>query len=169
MKRQRGFSLVEMLAVIAVSGVLLVIATGAIHRAMRVESNWRQEAEVSRALGRLTHDVRADIHEARGISLSENPSAMELTAPDGTVTTYEVASDEVIRDYQPVSGARAREFYRKPAGYAVRFASDAAQRWVVMTVTHDAELVGVAPQVVVHLEAEVGRLARLTQSMGDTP
>lgn len=169
MKRLRGTMLVELMVAISVSSVLLVIATGAIHRAMRVESNWRQQAELSRALGRLSHDFRADVHRAQDASLTADPIELKLTAADGTVITYEVADDEIIRDYQPASGARAREFYKMSPECDVQISASDVPRWITLQASQAAHLTGVAPRVVLHVEAELGRLARLIQTAGGAP
>ena len=169
MKPPRGFTLVEMLAVIATGGVLLVIATGVVNRAMRLESQWRSQANVSRALSRLAHDFRADVHQCQEMHLTEDAATLILTAADGRAISYEIAADEIIRDVQAPGSARVREFYMKPADYKAEFTIQIESQWVKLAVNRDSQLKGIAPRVVLDVAAEVGRLARLTQGTGDGP
>jgi prepilin-type N-terminal cleavage/methylation domain-containing protein len=169
MNKHRGFTLVEMLAVVATGGVLLVIGTGAVHRAMRLESEWRGQASVSRAFSRLADDFRADVHQCPDIVVTEGPAALKLTSPDGSVVTYEIAADEIIRDVQSPGADRRREFYAKPADYEAEFTILEEPQWVELRVTRDPQLKGVEPRVVLHVEAEAGRLLRLTQESGGPP
>ena len=169
MSKVRGFTLVEMLAVVAVSSVLLVIATGVVHRAMRLESRWEEEANVSRTLTRLARDFRGDAHQAQDAEVTQDPLGLKLTLPDSTVITYEVAADEVIRDYQSPGKSRRREFYSQPAEYQAQFTLGEEPQWVELHVTHDPHLAGVQPRTTVHVRAEVGRFSRLARSQGGTP
>lgn len=169
MRKPRGFTLVEVLAAIATGSVLLIIAASVVQRAMRVESQWRAQASVSRALTRLGHDFRADVHDCPSVQLADDATTLKLTAMDGTVVTYELAADEIIRDVQPPDAERRREFYTKPADYGVRFSIQEEPRWVELHVTRDAQLQGIAPRVVLHVEAEAGRFARLVQTSEGSP
>jgi hypothetical protein len=158
-----------MLAVIATGSVLLVIATSAVHRAMRLDSQWRAQANVSRGLTRLAHDFRADVHECQDTQLAEDSTTLKLTSADGMVVTYEIAADEIIRDVQTPGAERRREFYTKPADYGARFSIQDEPHWVELHVTHDPLLKGIAPRVALHVEVEAGRFARLAQNLEDTP
>jgi prepilin-type N-terminal cleavage/methylation domain-containing protein len=169
MIKSRGFTLVEMLAVISVSSVLLVIATGVVHRAMRVHSQWETQADANRAWARLAHDYRNDVHQCEDMLLTQNPTTIKLTFPDSTVVTYEVAADEIIRDHQSPGEDRRREFYEKPQGYEVHISINDDPRWVELQVTRDPKLKGVEPRVVLHIQAEAGRFIRLAQVSGETP
>jgi type II secretory pathway pseudopilin PulG len=164
-----GFTLVEMLAVIATGSVLLVIAMSAVQRAMRVDSQWRAQANVNRTLARLAHDFRADVHESQDVQLAADPPVLKLTSADGTIVSYEIAADEIIRDVQSPGADRRREFYTKPIDYEAQFAIGDQPQWVELRVTRDPQLQGVEPRVVLHVEAEAGRFARLAQSSDGTP
>jgi prepilin-type N-terminal cleavage/methylation domain-containing protein len=166
---QRGFTLVEMLAVVATGSVLLVIAMGVVHRAMRLESQWQSQANVNRALARLAHDFRADVHQCQDMQLTENPSSLKLTSSDETVITYEIAAEEIIRDFQSPGAQRRREFYAKAADYQAAFTIDDEPQWVELRVTRNLRLKGVEPRVLLHVAAEAGRLNRLAESPGGTP
>jgi prepilin-type N-terminal cleavage/methylation domain-containing protein len=169
MSKARGFTLVEMLAVIATGSVLLVITTSVVHRAMRLDSEWRSQANASRALARLAHDFRADVHQSQDMQLTENPTTLKLTSANGTVVTYEIAANEIIRDFQSPDTERRREFYAKPAAFAASFTVDDKPRWVELRVTRDPQLKEIKPRIVLNVAAEVGRFARLTKNTEGTP
>lgn len=163
-----GFTLVEMLAVIAVSSVILVIATSAVHRAMRLEHRWADQADTNRVLARLARDLRADVHRCHSASLSDD--SLVLTAHGGEVITYEITETEIIRDVQAPSKERRREFYRLPDGCKAEMTVTASEpAWIELRVTSGQQLVGVAPRVVLNVKSEAGRLTRLAQSTGGEP
>ncbi len=168
MNIRRGFTLVEMLAVISVSSVLLVIATGAVHRAMRLEHRWADQADVNRVLTRLARDFRADVHRCRQASLNED--SLVLTALAGEVVTYEVTATEIIRDAQAPAKGRQREFYRLPADCLANFLIEAGEpTWVELRVTQSPQLRNLPARVVLNVKSEAGRLIRLAQSTGGEP
>lgn len=163
--KQRGFTLVELMATVSTSSVLLMLATGVVHSTMRFESTSRQRAEVHRAAVRLSHDFRQDIHRANGFRISDRadqPPTIHLTLPEGSEVTYQVTRQRVLREQRLGAQQVARETYDFPANYRVMF-SQSEPRMAELTVEHHLQLVGVDPQTVVHVQAEVGRLLRLAK------
>ncbi len=163
--RQRGFTLVEMIVTISTASVLLMLATGVVHSTMRFESMSRQRAEVHRAAVRLSHDFRHDVHRANGFRISDRadqPHTIRLTLPEGSEVTYQVTRQRVLREQRLGAQQVARETYDFPANYQVMF-SQSAPQMAELTVEHHLQLVGVDPQTVVHVQAEVGRLLRLAK------
>jgi len=161
--KQRGFTLVELMVTVSTASVLLMLATGVVHSTMRFESTSRQRAEVHRAAVRLSHDFRHDIHRANGFRISDRadqPPTIRLTLPEGSEVTYEVINQRVLREQRLDAQQVARETYDFPANYRVMF-SQSEPRMAELTVEHHLQLVGVDPQTVVHVQAEVGRLLRL--------
>jgi prepilin-type N-terminal cleavage/methylation domain-containing protein len=161
---KRGFTLVELIATIAASGVLLVLATGVMHRMMRFESKSRQRASVHLAAVRLSHDFRYDVHQANGFKIGDSDDqqpTIRLTLPEGSDVTYQVAGQRVLREQRLDNQQVARETYEFPADHQMRF-SDSDARMAELTIVHNLPIVGVEPQTVIHVAAEVGRLLRLT-------
>ena len=165
--KQRGFTLVELIVTISSASVLQMLATGVVHRTMRFESMSRQRADVHRAAVRLSHDFRHDVHRANGFRIgdrADQPPTIHLTLPEGSEVTYQVTRQRVLREQRlgTQKGAQqvARETYDFPAKYQVMF-SQSEPRMAELTVEHHLQLVGVDPQTVVHVQAEVGRLLRL--------
>jgi type II secretory pathway pseudopilin PulG len=169
--KQGAFTLVELVATISTASVLLALATGVVHRMMRFESASRQRASVHRTALRLSHDFRHDIHRAEGIELSDHegqtPMVRLILSEVGDVT-YQVANQRVLREQRLDDEQVARETYDFPTDYQVSF-SQPAPRTAKLTVVHHLPLVGINPQTVLHVEAELGRLLRLTQVEGTTP
>ncbi len=163
--KQRGFTLVELMATISSASVLLMLATGVVHSTMRFESTCRQRASVHRAAVRLSHDFRYDIHRANGFRISDRadqPPTIRLILPEGSEVTYQVTHQRVLREQRLGAQQVARETYDFPADYQVMF-SQSEPRMAELTVEHHLQLVGVDPQTVVHVQAEVGRLLRLAK------
>ncbi len=171
MNNRRGFTLVEMIVTISTASVLLTLATGVVHRMMRFESMSRQRASVHRTAVRLSHDFRHDVHQAEGFEVSDSPDqppTIRLMLPDGGDATYQVAGQRVLREQQLDDERVAREIYDFPADYQVMF-SQSTPRLAGLTVVHNLPLVGVDPRAVLHVEAEVGRLLRLTAGEEASP
>ena len=163
--RQRGFTLVELIVTISTASVLLTLATGVVHSTMRFESMSRQRAEVHRAAVRLSHDFRHDVHRASDFRISDRadqPHTIRLTLPEGSEVTYQVTRQRVLREQRLNDLQVARETYDFPANYQVMF-SQSDPQMAELTVEHHLQLVGVDPQTVVHVQAEVGRLLRLAK------
>ncbi|MCH7753248.1 MAG: prepilin-type N-terminal cleavage/methylation domain-containing protein [Planctomycetes bacterium] len=165
--KQQGFTLVELMVTVSTASVLLMLATGVVHSTMRFESMSRQRASVHRAAVRLSHDFRHDIHRANGFRISDRadkPPTIRLMLPEGSEVTYQVTHQRVLREQrlgaQQVAQQVARETYDFPANYRVMF-SQSEPRMAELTVEHHLQLVGIDPQTVVHVQAEVGRLLRL--------
>ena len=167
MTRSHGYTLVELLAGIAVSSVLLVTATTAIHRAMAVQSSWKERADVNRVLGRLSRTFRADVHQAREARLVQDPLVLSLVLDTGANVTYEFAADEIIRDYQSDGEPRRREFFAMSDDCQPNARVGGDSTWAELMVARDVKLVDVEPRIVMHVMAEVGRRQRLARAGGE--
>ena len=64
-----GYTLVEMLVVIAMASTLFAVAIGMIHRTMTLESTGRERAAAHRTAMRLATQFRQDIHQASDTTL----------------------------------------------------------------------------------------------------
>ena len=168
---QYGFTLVEMVVTISTASVLLAMATGVVHRMMRFESQSRQRADVHRTAVRLTNDFRKDVHQAHSIEIgdeAETPNLIRLMFPAGNEVTYLMVNHTVMREQLLDEHSVYRETYEFPIRYQVRF-SDRGPQLAGLAVVHNLQLIGIEPQTVVHVEAEVGRLLRLTESLEAAP
>lgn len=169
MTKSRGFSLVEMSAAIAVGSVLLVLATGVVHRAMKLDSTWREHADVTRALTRLSHDLRRDAHEAQSLTVTPEPSEIQFALPDGKTVRYTVAATEIVRESQTAGQQAQREYYKKSADHRVVVTTLSAPERIDVQITRNVKLVGEPPRLVLHVEAQVGRLLRIARTEEPAP
>jgi prepilin-type N-terminal cleavage/methylation domain-containing protein len=169
MRKSRGFTLVEMSAVMAVSTVLLTLATGAVHRAMRIESDRREQADTLRSLTRLSHNLRRDTHEAQSAKLTQQPLGLDFLMPNERVVRYTVTDNEFIRQSTIPGEQTQREYYKKPADYHAAITTTAAPEMLDLLVTRETKVVGEPPKIALHVKARIGRFARLVSGLGGTP
>lgn len=98
----RGFTLIEMLLAIAVSGVTLALVATSVQAVLRVASNVRVEETRSTILLRLDLQFRGDAHQATGIeSAATNVSG-------GIDQLTMLCDDEVRIEYQIQDGTLHR-------------------------------------------------------------
>ena len=161
MTKKRGFTLVEMVAVIGVGSVLLVLATGVVQRAMKLDSQWHHHADVSRSLTRFSHDLRRDTHEAESVSVSEEPAKIQLSLPLGQTVNYTITDTEIARISEIDGAEPQREYYKKPADYRAILSKLSSPERIEVQINHDSNLVNQPPRMVMHVEAQVGRLLLL--------
>ncbi len=169
MNKRRGFTLVEMSAAMAVSTVLLTLATGAVHRAMRIDSDCREQADTMRSLTRLSHDLRRDAHEAQSAKLTQEPLGLDFLMPNERVVRYTIADTEFIRESEIPDEQTQREFYKKPADYHATITTTAAPEMLDLQVTRETKVANEPPKMVLHITAHIGRFARLVTGLGGTP
>lgn len=107
---QSGFTLVEMLAAIAVGSAMLGVAVGVLHLLLRLERDGRQELRYRNTVARLSRQFRDDAHAAVDFQRAP-PEAWQLTLPDDRVVRYECSAEELTRT--ELSGERpiSREAY----------------------------------------------------------
>lgn len=81
---RRGASLAELLAVMASLGVVLSVAAGLVHTAMRLQSTSRQDLECDRTAMRLARQFRHDVRQAEAVT-----TVSVLTGDDDGVASPE--------------------------------------------------------------------------------
>lgn len=169
MNKRRGFTLVEMSAAMAVSTVLLTLATGAVHRAMRIDSDRREQADTIRSLTRLSHDLRRDAHEAQSAKLTQEPLGLEFLMPNERVVRYTVADTEFNRESVIPGEQTQREFYKKPADYHAAIITTAAPEMLDLQVTRETKVASEPPKIVLHVTAHIGCFSQMVSNLGGTP
>lgn len=169
MNKRRGFTLVEMSAAMAVSTVLLTLATGAVHRAMRIDSDRREQADTMRSLTRLSHDLRRDAHEAQSATLTQEPLGLKFVLPNEHAIRYIVTDKEFIRESEIPGEQIQREFYKKPTDYHAAITTTAAPEMLELQVTRETKVANEPPKIVLQVKAHIGRFAQLTNGLGGTP
>lgn len=172
MNNQRGFTLVEMLVSISAGSVLLVLATGVVHRTMRVESVVRENAAAERAALRLSRQFRHDIHQAKSVSLDGRQAdqpVLQIVLSGQAPVSYRVEHTGVLRE-QPHNDTQIyREHFSFPDNYTVKFNELPSPRRVALTLERDTGLVGVPPRVELHVEAVISQFLQLRQPKENSP
>ncbi|MBU6277444.1 MAG: hypothetical protein KGQ61_12480 [Planctomycetes bacterium] len=124
--KRRGASLVELLAVITATSVILATGSGLIHRALSLQSASRHHLEHDRTALALGRRFRADVHDA--VRVDAAPVGDRLlrvfTARDGTIDY--VVTPAGLRRVGTGPGAGVREDYRLPAGTVWRIEREGA-------------------------------------------
>lgn len=171
MRRQRAFSLVEMVTAISVGSVLMVLAMGTVHRAMRIESTARDRDASQRTSARLARQFRHDLHRAKSVSLDrqEIVTTLLLEYPDQPSIAYRVIDNGLLRERQLSDPQLQREEFLYPEHFQVELGILPSPQRATLTVRYETQLVNVSPRIQLHLEAVSGQLLRLSQSEGDSP
>ena len=68
MRKRLGFTLMEMVVVIAVTTVLMVLAAGLLQTLFRVQQGGRERFQHHASLDRLARQFREDVHAAEGLA-----------------------------------------------------------------------------------------------------
>ncbi len=105
MTSRRGFSLVEMLAVITVATVILSATVVLMHFVLQMDSEARQRTRTVTTVGRLAEQFRGDVHRARGEPvLAADHRTAEFRLPGGTTVKWRVdAPGTLVRTEQSSS------------------------------------------------------------------
>jgi len=132
-RRHRGFTLIEMLVIIAAGAAMMAVAMGLLHLLLQLEQGAREEARQQTALGRLAEQFRRDVHAAGRFAAIEAPEAAAAQQSEGAAGTpgwrfsldenrsveYRAGQREVIRTELAEEDAVARESYVLPSDATV--------------------------------------------------
>ena len=110
--QRRGISLLELLAAMAAASVVMGTAMSLVHTSYQFESRSRIVRADEQTALRLARQFRADIHEARSATLSQNAAAdaplVVLVGPPGRIT-YRPLAQGLVRTVVAPSGPPGRE------------------------------------------------------------
>ena len=125
MKRRRdGFTLIELIAAMAVLGVAMATVTLALHVLYRVDTRVRDSLAWQANLDRFTVAFRRDAHEAEEAQLppakgpAKNPDELVLRMPQSTSISYVLGSRSIDRMVRQGDKLLSRESFRLPAASA---------------------------------------------------
>lgn len=91
-KNRRGYSLIELMVSISVTGVLLVVTAGWIHQTMKCSSRIKQRQRHHQNMTRLSGNFRDHVHECETIAM-DGVDRLALTWEDGTRATYTITNN----------------------------------------------------------------------------
>lgn len=124
MKRRRGFSLVELLVVIAVSSTIVALSVGLLHLLMQMQRDARDQLRGRMTLQRLTDQFRDDAHAAmqlrpvQAANESSGPAWELQLGPDHRIE-YRVEEATLVRTEHAGGDVLGRESYLLPEGATV--------------------------------------------------
>ncbi len=122
---RRGVSLVELLAVISATSVVLGVGSGLLHRALALQSATRLHLEHDRTALALGRQFRDDAHAAAEVDLrGAAPRVVHVRRSDGTTVEYVATRNRLRRRAAAADGRVVVEDYRFPAGTVWRAVID---------------------------------------------
>jgi prepilin-type N-terminal cleavage/methylation domain-containing protein len=116
--RRRGFSLIELLAVMSVFSVTLTTIVMTLHGLQKSGDRLRASMDIGIQQGRFAHQLRTDAHAAqafvtRPADNAEAPSTiLQLTLPDQKIVEYRLRADGIERLLRSGDTVQQRESYR---------------------------------------------------------
>ncbi|MEX0715866.1 MAG: prepilin-type N-terminal cleavage/methylation domain-containing protein [Planctomycetaceae bacterium] len=128
--RRRGFSLVETLVVVSLTGVLGVLAMRLLIEMQRVRNAQRQAVTSDLVRARLARAFRADVHRAIE-ARSDAPARLRLMMNEGGRVIYSGEDGRVSRSVEEEDRVVRRDEFR--VGVASRFAVTEDGRWATWT------------------------------------
>lgn len=102
MRSRRGFSLNELLVMMAATSTLMMLSAGLIHRSMTWSSAARSQAVEHQTLGRLAQQFRGDVTAAE-TAIVESPSRVRIRFANGAEVLYLVDTNHCQRLASPPS------------------------------------------------------------------
>jgi hypothetical protein len=169
--RRRGIFLVEMIAVISASIVILAMAAALIGLMLQLEREQRAALTAASGLGDLAHVLRADAHAANTIEIRDQGQAIEMKCSNGDVVTYKHSGASVVRETTRDGSTRRRETYRpgrhSSLVWSLQPLTDTEQtEFVTLEVRRPAPGGKHQPSRLIRIEAVVGRDARRLGEQG---
>lgn len=118
---RRGFSLLEMLVVIAVSGTILWAAGTLTVSLLNLRAARRVEHDVHRSLLMLQQQWRTDVRAATQGVIEGDGTRLSLRNPAGTVISYRLDGSTLLRMVDDDGQLAGRDEYRLPEGSRLRW------------------------------------------------
>jgi prepilin-type N-terminal cleavage/methylation domain-containing protein len=121
MVHRRGFTLIEMAVVIAVSAVLMGIGTGILGLLLRSERLARDDLGYGRSVSRLAEQFRDDVHAAaEGPHSRPGQTGWQWQLPPDRTVVYQLKPGTISRTEWVGKVLRRQESYNVPAEGAAR-------------------------------------------------
>lgn len=111
---RRGASLVELLAVMAATSVVMTVGVGLVHRTLRLQSHTRHDLEHDHTALALGRQLRADMREATAAVTDDPAALLVLRSTAGTQITYRRTPRGLERIATTAAGGTRREDYEFP-------------------------------------------------------
>jgi prepilin-type N-terminal cleavage/methylation domain-containing protein len=162
---RRGFSLIEMIAVISVSAVLTGIAISLLLVLLRAEHRGRSHLAESDSLQRLADQFRRDAHAATDVTVNAtDPTRWQFNSPGTQVVRYMPHSEGIWREEEMLSENRRMEPYVLPKNSTATVEVDRKAKTPVVTMTINVKDALPGPGHEFRVVALLGRDLRFTKS-----
>jgi prepilin-type N-terminal cleavage/methylation domain-containing protein len=156
MKHRRGYTLVEMMTVIAVLGAFMALIGTTITTLVQLDATARREIGLSQAMGVWELQLREDIHQASEVRLD---GGLVKLRPDATHTVqWEATATQMVRQLWEADTIITEERWPLPQGYAASWQINHQMLQFSLLPNASAQPLDVARQV--QVEVEIGRLHR---------
>lgn len=165
---RRGYSLIELVLVIAIVSVLMTLSAGLFVALSRAERNAVRSISTQRQWGQLQAQFRQDVHRARTVSLA-SADELRLDQPDQAEIRYVIQADELVRTMTSEAGTH-REQYRLPRTAWAFAVTGESPRIVRLIAKRTADTVTqVSPELLPTQEWAIEAALSLTAGNGGTP
>ena len=161
--RQRGFSLVELLATITVLTILLGLCAGLIRVLLKLDQSGRDAMVASADAARLARDFRTDAHQGTGSTPpTPAPDRIGWTTTEDARVSYQIRPHDILREATRAGKVVRRELYRLPSRATARFEATTAAGPVLLSIVMDREAHPASGFAAAdRIDAEFGRIDRL--------
>lgn len=132
-KNRSGYSLIELIMVISVSGVLLAVNVTWMHQSLTFSSTINQRQGQHQNLTRLAGDLRDDVRLSIGMS-SPDEKQLELEMPGDVLIRYVISSSAISVEKRYLDTVFFRDSYAVSAGSDVRWDRSELPDWISLIV-----------------------------------
>lgn len=125
-RRRLGFTLLEMVAAIAIGAMVLAIITIVVARMMRMEQKTRSQVMQLDSVSRLANQFRDDVHAADDVMIADKNPALTLTIdePEKAKIEYKVDGRILNRLEERAGQVVGREGFRLPVEAKVAWTTE---------------------------------------------
>ena len=123
-KPQRGYSLVEMLAVMATMTLVLGLCVALLEMILKLHSSGMQHIENEAAIARMARVFRNDVRSATEVTrcaIGKNSTTLGLSIGGESVIEYQVIKDSLLRSEWREDELVGQEQFRLPKTSSARF------------------------------------------------
>ena len=155
MKRRHGYTLIEMMVVLAVGSVLSGVAVALIVALLRSESGARDHIHQSAVQSRLADQFRRDVHAADAIDADDSGLVWTFTLGRGRTVTYRIEANRLERSETAEKDTQRQETYALPPDHTARLdmPEPADSPIVGLSIIPTAKTLDAKPRATVRFEA----------------
>ena len=132
-KNRSGYSLLELIMVISVSGVLLAVSATWMHQSLAFSATINLRQRQHQNLTRLAGDLRDDVRLSIGMS-SPDEKQLELEMPGDILIRYVISPSAISVEKRHVDTVFFRDSYGVAAGSDVRWDRSKLPDWISLIV-----------------------------------